>query len=348
VTLKILKITDGRAGHITITDGVIEAIKQNYDVEIVPLDIKLRFKILLQILKHIINYAWFDYMFKKNKNILKIFYKNLDFPKQHIDLIVSTGGDTSFVNILFSRYLQVKNIYCSQLRGLNPSYFHLIISRKNLGIKNSIYMDVVPTGIKANHIDMMIETFCSKHHIKKEDKYFVLLIGGNGGGYSYTEDDYQTLVHSFMSIVKQNKAKALITTSRRTGSGHEKSLEKLLSNYSKDIAYNVYFGQNPEKVVAVYLELGSVIFVTEESGSMITESLLCKKPVFTLSPKNIKEQKQYKLFLDDLAEKQRINRITIENNLLNLDLDKFVFKYIEKQPIEELSEKLQPFLKEII
>ena len=81
---------------------------------------------------------------------------------------------------------------------------------------------------------------------------------------------------------------------------------------------------------------------------MITESIISKKPVFTLSPKNIKEQKQYKLFLDDLVKKQRINRLEIENDMPSFNLDRFDFKYIEKLPTEELSEKLQPFLKEII
>lgn len=346
--IKILKIIDGRAGHITITDGAIEAIKKNYDVEIIQLHIKLRAKILLQILKHLINYAWFDRLFQKNKNILKFFYKNFNFPKQHIDIIVSTGGDTSFINILLSRYLKVKNIYCSQLRGLNPNYFHLIISRTDLSIKNSIYMEVAPTSVKAEDTATMIETFCQEHHIKKDDKYFVLLIGGNGGGYKYTNSDYKELVYNFMSLAKSNEAKALITTSRRTGVKYEKLLKELCLNYDNDIAYSVYYAENPEKVVATYLELASMVFVTEESGSMISESLFSKKPVFTLSPKNIKEQKRYKLFLDDLVEKQRINRLIIGDDLVNLDLDKFVFKYLDKLPIDDLSEKLQPFLKEII
>lgn len=348
MTLKILKITDGRAGHITITDGVIESIKQNYDVEIVQLNIKLRFKILLQFFKYLINYTWFDCLLKKNRNILKFFYKNLDFPKQHIDIIISTGGDTSFINIWLSRCLKVKNIYCSQLRGLNPRYFHLIISRTDLGIQNSIYMEVAPTGINSNNINTIIEVFCSKNYLKKEDKYFALLIGGDGGGYKYDEDDYYELVNNFMSSIKKHKAKALITTSRRTGEKYEKLLKELFSKYSDDIAYIVYFGQNPEKVVSIYLELSSTVFVTEESGSMISESLFCKKPVFTLSPKVIKEQKRYKLFLDDLANKKRIARINMREDLLNLDIDNFVFNYIEKLPIDDLSEKLQPFLKEIV
>lgn len=348
MTLKILKITDGRAGHITITEGAIEAIRKNNSVNVVELQIKLRTKILLQILKILIKCDWFDSIVKKNVNILKIFYKNFNLPNEHLDLIISTGGDTSFLNIWLARYLNIKNIYCSQLRALNPNYFYLILSRKDLGIKNSICMEVLPTGINMNDLNSIVEAFCLNNRIKKEDNYFVLLVGGNGGGYKYEENDYINLVHSFMSMVKKHNAKALITTSRRTGSDNERVLKGLFEKYKNDIAYSVYFGQNPEKVVAVYLELGSVIFVTEESGSMITESLLCKKPVFTLSPKNIKEQKRYKLFLNDLVEKQRINRLAIQSNLSDINLDNFVFKYIEKLPIEELSEKLQPFLKEII
>ncbi|MBD3841892.1 MAG: mitochondrial fission ELM1 family protein [Campylobacterales bacterium] len=240
----------------------------------------------------------------------------------------------------------MKNIFSGSLRGINQKYFFLILS--NINAKNCINLSIAPTRmIDENDLHQQVKYFCNEKKIDNNRKYFVLLIGGDGGGYKYDEDDYYELVNNFMSLVEKHKAKALITTSRRTGLKYEKLLKKLFSKYSDDIAYSVYFGQNPEKIVAVYLELASIVFVTEESGSMITESLLYKKPVFTLSPKNIKEQKKYKLFLNDLVEKQRINRLAIQSNLSDINLDNFVFKYIEKLPIEELSEKLQPFLKEI-
>jgi len=347
MALKILKITDGRAGHITVSDGVIEAIRKNHKVEIIEFDTKIRAKLLLQILKFILKYDLLSNKLVSSDFFIKLFYKNYYKPNAKIDLIVSTGGDTSFINAWLSHILNVKNIFCSSLRGIDPKYFSLIVSVFEPDLKNGIKLELAPTKINFNGLSQKVEYFCKGKKIDKYGKYFVLLIGGDGEGYEYTKDDYEDLVYSFMSIVKKYEAKALITTSRRTGTEYEILLNELFSNYANDIAYSVYFGKNPEKIVQVYLDLGSKIFVTEESESMITESLCFKKPVFTLSPRITKEHgkyKKYKMFVNTLSKNKRIVRLSIGSDLSNVDLDKFDFKYIEKLPIDYLAEKIQPYL----
>lgn len=344
--IKILKITDGRAGHITISDGIVSAIQKTHQTEITTIDVAIRTKFFLRILRFILKYNLMYNKFVLNDLFIKFFYKNYHKLDVKIDLIISTGGDTLFMNIWSGHMLKVKNIFSGSLRGIDPKYFFLVLS--NINAKNCINLSIAPTRmIDTSDLHQQVKYFCNEKKIDNNGKYFVLLIGGDGGGYKYDEDDYQKLVNNFMSLLKKHKAKALITTSRRTGAKYEKLLKELFLKYSDDVAYGVYFGQNPEKVVAVYLELGSMIFTTEESGSMITESLSCKKPVFTLFPKIVKVQKKYKLFLDDLVEKKRISRLSIDMDWIGFDLNKFTFMHLEKLPTEELSEKLQPFLKEI-
>lgn len=342
--LKVLKITDGRAGHITVTEGTLEAIKKTYNVEVFELPIKIRAKFLLRVFKFILIHNLLSNRFVLNDFFISLFYKNYQKPMHNIDLIISTGGDTLFINAWLSNVLDVKNIFCSSLRGIDSKYFSIVIGTLEQKLKNYIKLDMAPTRIILDDFYNKIQYFCNAKDIDMNGKYFVLLIGGDGSGYKYNKADYQELVYSFMLLVKKHKAKALITTSRRTGIKYEKLLKELFLQYNKDIAYSVYFGQNPEKIVAVYLELASIVFVTEESGSMITESLYYRKPVFTIRPKIVAEQKRYNLFLDELYDKQRISRVYVEN-LHKIEFDKFVFKYIEKLPIEELSEKIQPFLK---
>ncbi|MBD3790906.1 MAG: mitochondrial fission ELM1 family protein [Campylobacterales bacterium] len=344
--LKILKITDGRAGHITVSDGVIEAIKKKYPVEIIEVDLKLRAKFLLSILKFILRYHLIENHFSFNDWFIKLFYKNYCKQNEKIDLIVSTGGDTLFANVWLSKILNTKNIFCGTLKGINPKYFSLIISTSEQNVTNSIKLDILPTQMNAKKTIESAERFCNEKKIKKDEKYFVLLIGGDGSGYFYGKDDYENLIHSFISVVRKYGAKALITTSRRTGSENEKLLIELFSKYDEEIAYSVFFNKNPEKVVAVYLELATAIFVTEESGSMISESLFFKKPVFTLSPEKVKEQKGYKLFLNNLIEKKRINRITIGSDLAEVDLNAHDFHYMEQLPIDYLAEKIKPYIED--
>lgn len=345
--MKILKITDGKAGHITVSDGLIEAIKKNYSVEIVECEIKIRMKFFIKILRLILKYHLISTKFISNEYIMKIFYKNFHNIDSKIDLVVSTGGDTQFANVWLSKKLTSENIFCGTLKGVDSKYFSVIISTLNLHVNNSIKLDILPSSVKSNQSSQNVIKFCSQNNIDKNQKYFVLLIGGDGSGYKYSKNDYENLVNTFMETVIKYNAKALITTSRRTGLKNEILLKHLLEKYKNNIAYSVYFVHKAEKVVSTYLELASVIFVSEESGSMISESILFRKPVFTLYPGRYKVTKQYQLFLDSLLERKRINRISINNDLDIIEYDKFIFHYLEKLPIEELSEKLKPFLKEI-
>ena len=344
--MKILKITDSKVGHITVSDGVIDAVEQHSNVdEVIILTIGLRAKFLLRILRFVLKYHLLSSRLVSSDLFMRMCYKNFKKPDTEIDLIVSTGGDTQFANVWLSYVLDVDNIFCGTLKGVPPKYFSLIMSTTDLKTDNSIKLDILPTKSFPQDIDQRVERFCDEKKVDKKEKYFVLLIGGDGSGYHYTKSDYETLVHAFMSVVKRYHAKALITTSRRTGAEEELLIKELLSKYSDDIAYSVYFIQKPEKVVGVYLELASMLFVTEESSSMISESLLCRKPIFTLYPEKIKEVKSYQSFLKGLIDKERIHTLSIKNDLADIVLDQFHFHYIEKLPTEELSEKIQPFLK---
>jgi len=348
IELKILKITDGKAGHITVTDGVIEAIKKHYKVQIIELNVTLRVKFFLSLLKFIFNSDWLSKKISKDDWLVPFFYKNYEKPSQQIDLIISSGGDTSFINIWLSNILDVNNIYCSGLRGIKPERFSLIISTLELGLNNSIILEIAPTKIGSKTISHDATLFCKDRGFNEQEKYFVLLIGGDGAGYRYQNKDLENLVKNFMELTVKSEAKALITTSRRTGIENEKFLKEQFSKYDEYVTYSVYYQQDPEKVVAVYLHLASAIFVTEESGSMITESLFSKKPLFTLRPKTVKDQKRYELFLNDLYHKKRMILLNLEDDFSSIDVESFGHTYIEKTPIEELEEKIKPYIKEFV
>ena len=346
MTLKILKITDGKAGHITVTDGVIEAIKKHQQVQIVELNVTLRVKFFLTLLKFIFNSDQLNKMISISDRFIPLFYKNYEKQNQQIDIIISSGGDTSFINIWLSNLLGVPNIYCSGLRGMKPERFSLLVSTLDLGLNNSITLEIAPTKVGSDLISDIASLFCKERGLDEEEKYFALMIGGDGAGYSFKEKDFENLVKNFMDLVVKSNAKALITTSRRTGAENENFLKEQFAKYKEHIAYSVYYHQDPEKVVAVYLHLASAIFVTEESGSMITESLFSKKPLFTLRPQTVKDQKRYQLFLDDLYHKKRMRVLNLEDDFSDIDIESCELSYIEKTPIEELAEKIEPYMEE--
>ncbi len=344
---KLLRLSDGKVGHMTTTDGVIAGLKRDFDFDIIDMQVKLRGKFLLQIMKLLIGQNWFDRCLKKNYKLLNLFYKNFTLPTEHIDLIISTGGDTSFMNIWLSRILNTKNVYCSGLRGLKPEYFHLLVSGANLDYKNLIYTEVFPNSNVLNDVSTLVSDFCEINQLSEDENYFVLMLGGNGAGYKYVKKDWIEIIDAFMKQVRKYKVKALITTSRRTGLKNEILLKELLMPYQNEVAYVVYFNQKPEKILSVFLQIASMIFVTEDSGSMIGESLYYRKPVFVISPELIAKQKKYEQFLENLKNLKRINSIKA-SNLAMIDLSTFDFEYLENAPMDELANKLTLYLKEVL
>ena len=201
--LRILKITDSKPGHITFTDGVIDAISQTYSVEVVQLDISIRFKFFLRIMKLIINNDWSSKMIRNSEWLLTLFYKNYQRPSGQFDLIISRGGDTSFINIWLAGILDAKNIYCSGLRGIRPEHFSLIISTLNLNLKNSITLEFAPAKAGSHNLYTNVEQFCDNKKINKKEKYFVLLIGGNDSEYKYKNEDFENALASYEFVLNQ-------------------------------------------------------------------------------------------------------------------------------------------------
>ena len=346
---KVLRLTDGKAGHMFAIDGVIAALEQEFDVDVINLDVKIRAKFLLQIMKPLVHYSWFDNCLKKYPNLLKVFYKNFVLPKEPIDLILSTGGDTSYINVWLARILNTNNIYCSGLRGLKTEYFTLLISSIELDCENYIiFEEAFPNKNILQDMTKAVSEFCERQNLKEDDKYFVLLLGGDTGNkYEYSINDWEDIIDGFMYHVKKENAKALISTSRRTGLKNESLIEKQLEPYQDDLAYTIYFNQKPEKLLGVFLPLATKIFVSEESGSMIGESLYYCKPLFTISPRKTRTDKTYNDYLEKLRGLKRLKSLK-SYELKNIDLTNVEFEFMEKNPMDELSKQLKLHLKDIL
>lgn len=318
--LNILVIKDDKAGHFNQSDGLVLALKEIYgDIEVEYIDIKIKSSLSREILRRLLNI--FPYLFKKefSKNFISTFYKKFSYPQKKPDIIISTGGNCSNLNVWFKYLYGAKNILNGNLRGLKCSNFDVVTTVIDLGCKNQIILDVAPT---------MIEP-CSK---SKEDLY-TLLIGGDGSGYSYDKDFFIELVNFVKNISKKDNIKWLITTSRRTDSIYEDFLKKELVDLCECfIAYN----KNPKPVVREFLCKAQKVFVTEESASMISEAIASKKEVYTLKPNKIKYDKKYTPVLEKYEKEKRICRIDLKrdttlNNIKFNILNDSAYKLIAKK-----------------
>jgi mitochondrial fission protein ELM1 len=149
-------------------------------------------------------------------------------------------------------------------------------------------------------------------------------------------------VNDILLLAQQKSAKLLITTSRRTPMYVEKKLEHL--NKNSIVKELVLFNHEPKKVMKQFLSEAEKIFCTEDSGSMITEAVLSKKPVYTLHPQNYNPKGIIKIFIQNLIDKEYICATYIDD-ILDLTMEE-QFNEIEVKPSVIVYQKISELLKE--
>lgn len=326
--LKILLVTDHKSGHESISKGIVKYLQEKDKVTVVEIYSHIRAKFLKKIATFALNKIKLD---AKNIKIFgKLFYKNLDLNLDlDYNLVISTGGDTSFLNILLAKYLNIPNIYCSSLRGLDNNLFTHIVSIKDNKISNEIVVAFPPIYMKRSKREL-------------EGKYIAILIGGKTKNYPFGDEDFILLVQKSIALAKKYNYKVLITTSRRTPLNVEEEIKLICDKNRDTLQRYVLFNQNPEKVVNYFLSNADIVFCTEDSGSMITESILSERKTYTLKNKNSKPNKLYKNFIEQNKALKYIKSINIDE-INTITFDEY-FNKLEDAPAEKVISAIKNIL----
>ena len=333
----IILVTDKKAGHENISKGIIDEIGKYKDINIIEIEATLYFSGLKNILKFFINKSKFWY---KKLWFIKLFYRDVNIPNidKEYALIISTGGTTSFLNIMLSRYFDCANIYCSSLRGLNNSHFTHIVSIENHNFSNEIVLELAPVNFTYNQ--KAIQEFKDKNQI--DGSVISFLIGGRTKYYKFSTDEIVNITKELIFLAKRYDKKILITTSRRSSLDIEKQL-KIISKVERDIVKKcICFNTKPEKVMSILLYLSEVVFVTEDSGSMISEAILSQKKVYTITSEITNIKGIYKNFIEKLKDNKRVISIK-KDEIKDINFDEDI-KPIENLPSYIVYKKIEYLL----
>ena len=318
--MRVLFLKDDKPGHYNQTEGLLLYLREifpNLEVEYIEVEIKSKFS--RKILRYLLNN--FSSFFEKKSRLkyISFFYKKFELPKKNPDLIISTGGNVSNINAWFAKTYSCKNILNGALRGLKEELFTYVTTVIDLGYKNQIILDVAPSLITKEKLELSANKFLEEKNLLKDTIYYCLLIGGDGAGYKYDDKFYDDLIAFVKNLSKEKNIKWLITTSRRTP---EKIEEKLKNNLKDFCAYFVDYNKNPQKVMLAFLGLSEKVFVTEESSSMISEAISSGKNVFTLGNEYSNTDENYKKILEKFVKNNFIKRIYIYNFMHSLNFMK--------------------------
>ncbi len=298
--MKVAILSDGLDGHINQSIGIAEMLKESVKSSYKVIDVKLKYS-LFRGLQYIYIKNLSKRLTDRHIEIILSFFKKIDL--SDYELIISTGGKLSVFNAAVSKKYNKKNIHNGSLRGIPSAYFSVSLALKTKNNNSNIETILPPNRFSP-----------IKHNRKKNKSLF--LIGGNGSGYKYKKEDFFELCQQIKKYSIDSGKIPVIVTSRRTKKSHELLIKDYLKDYRDD--KSVWFHSGLGKInLSNVFKLVDEIFVTEDSTSMISESISSGLRVFTIAPKRVKKDKDHLKILYRYERMGFIKRLNFDSTYID-------------------------------
>ncbi len=310
--MKILILSDSIPGHHNQAvglAGLIDRLIEPSDYDVIR--IKLVHKWLRPLLRWVLNKNghWIEIL------ILKAYSIEPSNVHKAYDLIISAGGNTSYYNAFLAQKLQLNNIFIGSLRQLSNRLFKVCMTIEPIHCSNNLVMPFAPSLISYQSTQLAAKTYLDEHPLKFT-KCWLMIVGGDGGGCHYCDEDWLNLIKGMKVLSEKHQVKWLITTSRRTGLDAEQFLIKNIP--SNIVEQAVWFNHNPKKIMQIYLGIAQKSFCTIDSMSMLTESISSCTPTIALSPTNYHPVERFKNAVERFSREGYLQAGTISK------LDKYI------------------------
>lgn len=292
--LNVWCLSDGRPGHFNQSKGLLQALELGYQLELSWIEVSLRLKPLRKLLRALLNRA------PGSAGLVERCYQ-AELPAGTPDLIISTGGNTAFLNAALAQRFSCQNYFIGSLRGLTPTLFSKVLTIEPIGSDNNIVMPLAPVPSDRPAQQQAADELRQSLNIPAVQPLWTLLIGGSTDQYRFSDQDWQALAQQMNQLARAHNIRWLVTSSRRTGIEIEQQLSAALE--SNLLADTTWYCQQPRKVMAAYLGAAEVVFCTEDSLSMLTEGIASGKPVIALQPGERSPDQRYAAALERLVDR---------------------------------------------
>ncbi len=304
--LRVWVLSDDQPGHLNLSRGVVLALQRLGPVQDTCITFRLRMGLARNLLRALLNHLSIPLPVRW----LKLFYVIDDLPTAGCDLIVSAGGKTSFANAWLARSLRVPNVFFGSLRRLTPQLFSVVLTLEpNDTTPVSLVLDLPPGIIDEQTLSAQAAQFREQHDLV-DQRCWCMLIGGDGAGYCYSEQDWQTLAQAMNQLAAHYGIRWLVVSSRRTGYPAAQQLRRFLEPDS--LAVQCWHDVGDEYHAGAFLGTAEKIFVTEDSMTMLGEAMSARRPVFSLRPLQVQPNKRYRDMIQRFAERRLLCRFTLD------------------------------------
>lgn len=311
-------VLDEKAGHRSQTMGLLECLKQDFAVEAVELKYRSWTRPLGRLLQKC--WPWGTGLAECGsvRNIVRAAGKP--------DLVIGSGGGVQWAVAALARKHDAFSIYLGSPRAIPVHDYGMVLHYvPELAQKGVSMLPMMPGPISAERITLAAKSFTSVQ-TDLSGRMACCLVGGNGSGYEWGEKDGKLLAERLTRWSEDGNLRWLITTSRRTPKAMEEALRMHLP--ARCIADACWAGVGDERrVVAAYLGLAERVLVSEDSMSMVQESLASEKPVAVFSSYQHKINQRHEDFLLAAVRDKWLLRISVGDMASNAVFLNHAFRF---------------------
>ena len=285
--LNVGHLTEGISGHDGQALGVIKNLADSgYSINVTTISVGWRTRFTRGLLKFISRkLSRFPNLI--NINLITMCYTFSSF--SNIDIFISSGANLAPLNLALTKKNNAKNIHLSTKRDWHIKDFNAYITTKKISpLKNNLSPDIVPNLFDPAKCMRAGEAFIKENNLH-EEKFSLLILGGNGIGYKYDKHEWDEILKNFSDFCQQSNTKPLFITSPRTPNEVESIIQ-----LKYETSFSVLFhSENKRGSFPHLLYMASNIFVTEDSSTMLSEAISAGKRVACIYPKNINAPEKY-------------------------------------------------------
>lgn len=302
--LSILLIHDDRAGHLNLSLGICDQIKESFHTKISKIKTPHLKKWGISLLKKL---SWYPSFFDI---LAQIGYKNASI-QQNYDLIICSGMANLLYAIYLSRKYNLPIYYAGDTRKVNDALIQCTITALPQNIQAQQVVLATPpvkkefTQLQTNPLDL---------------KSALLVLGGPTTEHPFQTTDYEIIISKFLKLCSDHHLTAYITNSRRTP-----DLALTWNALKNNANVQLQLIHDPQsKKFSELIQLSSYIFVTEDSTSMLAEAIQSGRFISSIyTPKSVFEALNKKYINEGLISRQALNetfKLPKQRNLAKLNL----------------------------
>ena len=280
-------LTEGISGHDGQALGVIKNLADScYSINVTTISVGWRTRFTRGLLKFI-SRKLSRFPNSININLITMCYTFSSF--SNIDIFISSGANLAPLNLALTKKNNAKNIHLSSKRDWHIKDFNAYITTKKISpLKNNLSPDIVPNLFDPVKCMRAGEAFIKENNLH-EEKFSLLILGGNGIGYKYDKHEWDEILKNFSDFCQQSNTKPLFITSPRTPNEVESIIQ-----LKYETSFSVLFhSENKRGSFPHLLYMASNIFVTEDSSTMLSAAISAGKRVACIYPKNINAPEKY-------------------------------------------------------